>query len=267
MNERLIREVLHEEVAGYGLSARDLWPAIRRQLLPRPRAPRRGWRVPAGQAFATRARLAASAAAVLVLLLGAILAAPVVARTGSLLPHYKVREIAPSTPSAPVVLPPLPTQRVTYVQESTPIGQRWETLAELEQRAGFVPLLPAHLPPDCPAKEQFSWAGVNLIQLNYRCVKITQQTARSTELPAAAGATEEVSVNGQAALYTRGMWLIEGWTPESGEPKPPARWRADISHRLVLERDGLLVIVVALDQAAVPKEELIRIAASLRPAK
>lgn len=285
MNERLLREVLREDARRNIPASTDLWPVIRRRLRPRTLS---GWRsrpLAAGGSPPRRGWLAATAV-IAVLLLGATLALPVVAR--SILPHSVPREIAPATPGAAPILPA--AAAATFAP--TPTGRRWEPLEGLAETVGGTLLVPTYLPPGCAVRERFGIpAPVNAAYLTYSCVDISQQAvvrggaARDEHPAVGAGAVQEVTVGGRPALYIRGSWVnADALTPQAVASPPPnvlknpkqgeLVWREDFGETLVLERDGLIIRLQGgtaglLPGSTIPgragKDELIRIAESLQP--
>lgn len=234
-------------------------------------------RAPA-QGFPIRYRLIAAAAAVL--LLSTIFAWPAVADV--VRQRLVVREVttpAPFTvsrPEGPVVFAP------------TPKARRWAPLEQLAQSIGGTLLVPAYLPPGCAERERFTLGQrVPMAYLTYACVTIGQEwDPRNSPQPTAGaepGATN-VTVGGRTGLYWRGTWIdaessarlplpggtpapTAGPTPDVGRGRraPAVVWREDIGQTLILEREGVLVTLRAGGTAALPKEELFRIAESLQP--
>jgi hypothetical protein len=231
---------------------------LERRLLAR-RARREGPVVRAGHARGalaggSRGRLPAPAwiaVAAFALLLSAVIAVPVVARAVTRLPHSAPREVAA-----------LPTpEAVTTAPVST--GPHAMTLDEIAATVGFAPLVPTYLPADarCGVSDGFAWRDIRVASLNYTCVRLHQQAPRgsSPEQPyVGVGATEEVTVGGQPAIYIHGAWV---------EEQGQRVWKEGFAQELILERDGLIIHLLAGNTAVMSKDELIRVAASLRPYK
>lgn len=219
--------------------------------------------------FSPRVRTVTVAALVL-LLLSTTFTVPALARILTTLTHSVPREITPPTAGAlPVLTPQGP---VTYAP--TPTGVRQDTLEQVSEAAGFPVLVPTYLPPGCYARERFAWAELQVINLNYACVLITEQTVRSERPPVGAGATETVVVGDQPAIYIRGAWVaadaftppaLRSPTPVGRTGPPPLVWQEDFAQELILERGGVIIHLRAGSPHFFPKEELIRIAASLAP--
>lgn len=208
-----------------------------------------------------RTRALALAVAAILLLLGTAFAAPAVART--LLPHVAPREVAPPpTPGTP----PRLTPQGTVQTEPVPSGRRWASLDELARTVGFTPLLPGYLPVGCEEGERFGVADLAVAYLIHACVAIVEQSADRVQRPAVgAGSSEPVTVGGWPAIYIRGGWVAAGQGTPEASAAGELVWREDAGQTLILERDGLIIRLQVPGEVALPREELIRIADSLRP--
>lgn len=293
MHERFTREALDESAARHLPADADLWPAIRRQVEARSRPTRTGWRGLARALAATRVRVAIAGAMVL-LVLSVALTAPVVGIGRPGLPPSIPRAITPlPTPGAAPELQR--TGPVTY--EPTPVDRR-ETWVQIAGKIGFTPLVPAWLPTGCVETERFGYAAHSPLppsaHVNYSCVAISQEPARGESPRVGSSSVQEIVINGQPALYIRGTWINpREWAlletpPAQRSPTPvrrggrgteePLVWREDIGHMLVFERDGLIIRLSGAQpgsnptlgttvDVSLPREDLIRIAESLQPAK
>lgn len=210
----------------------------------------------------------AALAAGLLLLLSIALAAPVIARTRATLPHSEPREIPPPTAGAVPVLV-VPTTG-TYVP--TPAGAVQQPTAGSASPAGPAPLVPTYLPPGCTRQGRSGYGDLGVTVLAYSCVIILEQSARQEHPAVGTGSTEQVSVGDLPAIYTHGAWQRGptrgriGGTPEAvGDDQ--VWWNEDLGQELVLERDGLIIRLQAGGVDIMPKDELIRIAAALQPAR
>ncbi len=232
-------------------------PAFQQHLERRLLARREGPVVRAGHARGalaegSRGRLPAPAwiaAAAFALLLSAAIAVPVVARAVTRLPHSAPREVAALPTPEAVTTAPVPT------------GPHAMTLDEIAATVGFAPLVPTYLPADarCGVPDGFAWRDIRVASLNYNCVRLHQQAPRgnSPERPyVGVGATEEVTVGDQPAIYIHGAWV---------EEQGQRVWKEGFAQELIIERDGLIIRLLAGNTAVMPKDELIRVAASLRP--
>jgi hypothetical protein len=202
------------------------------------------------------------AAAVVVLMLGAILAVPAMAYWSIALPHSAPREVFPATPGGAPVL--TPSGAVT--DAPTPAGRRFESLDDLARATGLPLLLPTYLPSGCAERERFGLpTPVNAAYLTYSCLTLSQQaivrqgTEHREEPAIGAGAAEAITIGGQPAIYIRGAWMVDS--------RGQRVWQEHLGHELVFERDGLIVRLRAGDATAVPLAELIRVAESLQPRK
>jgi hypothetical protein len=149
----------------------------------------------------------------------------------------------------------------------TPV-RRWSAPDELAGTVGFVPLAPAYLPPGCEARERYALARPPAAYLIYACVAIAQQAGGIVQQPAVgAGAAEVLAVGGYPALYIRGGWVEARRGTPGGLPGEPGElvWREDVGQTLILERDGLIIRLQVPGAATLSREELLRIAESLRP--
>lgn len=214
-----------------------------------------------------QARVAALAVGLL-LLLSITLAAPVIARTRATLPHSEPREIPPPTTGAVPVLV-VPTTG-TYVPTPTVAVQ--QSTAGSASPAGPAPLVPTYLPPGCTRQGRSGYGDLGVTVLAYSCVIILEQSARQEHPAVGTGSTEQVSVGDLPAIYTHGAWQRGptrgriGGTPEAvGDDQ--VWWNEDLGQELVLERDGLIIRLQAGGVDIMPKDELIRIAAALQPAR
>lgn len=247
----------------------------------------------AGSIFTMRARAIAVVTTVL-LLLGAALTIPALARRPAALPHSVPLEITPPTPGAlPVMVPPVAapydaspvvTPSAVATGGSVPVGQRWETMESLAAKVGLPLLVPTYLPAGCTERERFGDAApFNVAYLTYSCVSISQQAIvrggveRSEQPRVGAGSTQEVLVGGQPAIYIKGLWVHSYFltpgnygrapTPTGGRGQGNGGdlvWQEDAGQQLILERDGLIIRLLAPGVSVLPKEELIRIAESLQ---
>lgn len=214
------------------------------------------------RSLATRVRAIAAIIGML-LLLSVSLTATAVARQSSLLPHFVLREVAgqPTRGAMSLATPP-----VAVTDGPTPVGRRWETIGQLAQEVGFTPLVPGYVPRGCSARERFSLPQFQVAYLTYSCVDLSQQVGKAASPPVGAGATEVVTIGNQPALYIRGAWV--NYPPYPGNQfRGGTEWREDVAQELVLERNGLVIHLHAGPTSMLPKEELIRIAASLQPSK
>ena len=230
--------------------------------------PRRRWPWSPARPRAHRAWAAALAIGVL-LLLSVALATPVLARTLlAALPHSTPREIPPPTAGAIPILA-APTSGI-YLPTPT-AGVRQPTTGSAAP-APAVLLVPGYLPPGCARQGRAGYDDLQVTVLAYSCVIILEQTARQEHPAVGVGSTEQVRVGGLPAIYTHGAWQRGptrgriGGTPEAvGDDQ--VWWNADLGQELVLERDGLIIRLQAGGVDIMPKDELIRIAASLQPAR
>lgn len=196
----------------------------------------------------------------LLLLLSTGLTATAVARRSDILSHLVSRD-APPPGSLPTLSSP-----VAVAYGPTPAGRRWETLEQLAQAGGFTPLVPAYVPSGCSERERFSLPQFHAVYLTYSCVDISQQPGKPAQPAVGAGSTEEVLVGNQPAIYSKGAWV--NYPPYPGNQfRGGTVWREDVAQELVFERDGLVIHLHAGPTSVLSKEELLRIAASLQPAK
>jgi len=187
------------------------------------------------------------------------------------LEHFAPREVE-SLPLAPesVTVATIPS----YAYE--------DDIEALAQQAGFSPLIPEYLPPNCAfTKGYYLDEPIGEIHLTYNsvdqslpCFRVAQRQAREnrTDRPFVGdGAVEEITVNGKPALYISGIWVIEGDLPgaESGETTVEvnpeelfenAEW-ADGPQQLVFEHEGLLIRIDA--EFYISKDELVKFAESM----
>ena len=190
--------------------------------------------------------IAAVAGAALIIA-GALLTNTALAQ--SRLPHV-APQMVPEFPGTPRIPPGPPQPRR--------LQPRFEELAQIERAVGFRLLLPTYLPLGCDLEEQFVY-GPRVAGLRYTCIAISAQKVHRQVRPSVGlGSVHEVTVNGLPALYIDGAWV----SANGG----PIAWQQSAFPELWLERDGVFVRLRIWPQMrlADPKQELIRIAESLR---
>lgn len=135
------------------------------------------------------------------------------------------------------------------------------TPGPLQKQANFTPLMPTHLPSSCTLERRTFEVPSKAIDLVYSCVLITEQVGQGIQQPPVGiGSTREITVNGDHALFTDGIWV--------GAPNEQPQWKANGTYQLVFEHGGLIVHLLSGRRSAqdnpLTKEELIRVAESMR---
>lgn len=202
---------------------------------------------------------------------GALVVLLVAAIGGSVAAQYRSKRIAPV-----VVTAPPDVSRSSFMPP--PAERRWMELNELRTRLGAPLLLPRQgtLPPGCTELERFFFDGPRVANVRYSCVTISLQAGQGVAMPLVpAGTVEDVLVNGQPAVYIDGAWM------PSPDSQAAPTWTPGLQ-QLLLERDGLLVILAVLpgdpmvpqpdgtvsrvpNTVQLTKADLIHIAESLAP--
>jgi hypothetical protein len=156
----------------------------------------------------------------------------------------------------------------------------------LEGQAGFLVLWPRYVPPGCYFREGYYLdkpiAEIHLVydsDNNQPCFDMIQRQADRIHRPfVGPGAVEEMDINGKAALYIGGVWVVNESLADRGtmsdrglmitlSPEEKAKlfegatWVEAGSQQLVFEHSGLLIRIQA--GPSIPKEELVKIAESI----
>lgn len=190
------------------------------------------------------------------------------------LPHFAPREVE-ELPILPAVTFAAPLESITT-----------NIIDELEGQAGFSLLIPDYVPPECQLREgKYLPEPIGEVMLVYRsldnlpCFTLNQRVIDdSTHRPFIHdGSAEEITINGEPALYVDGMWVIEGpigresnsdsitLAPgELAELMETATW-VEGPKQLVFERGMILLRLDGgvYEDSQLTKEELIRIAESM----
>lgn len=140
-----------------------------------------------------------------------------------------------------------------------PTPRSWLDRAELQRQAGFPVLEPTWLPPGCqPVEAWVDGTGHIFANLTYTCLHVVEDVVHGVQRPyVGAGATQDVTVSGQPAVYVDG-----GWTQILGQDSAP-QWRSG-PVQLLFVQDNVFFILDGLLGQHLSKDELIRIAESLR---
>jgi len=148
------------------------------------------------------------------------------------------------------------------ISEGAAIGQKvaeltWTEPLELSRRVGIAVYVPSYLPEGCQTWGSWSYNAAPIppsVYLQYSCVVIGTKLGSGVGYPVPAGSLTEISVSGQPALYQSSVWVTD--------PRTNQQLQQD-AQTIFLERGGSIVTVVAVRQ--IGKEELIKVAESLRP--
>lgn len=188
----------------------------------------------------------------------------------SLLHQLSPRQVASLPPAAP--------GRLTYATPAdTP---RPTSLAALGRQAGFTPLVPTYLPTGCVRTDQHFESGPgSAIAIDYSCgLTFTEQAGRDDHPVVGTNSSQQLLVDGQPAIYTNGAWV-----QAVGQDAPS--WIPSFAQQLIFDRLGVTVhisappdhrtemqiggqtVLIGGGMAIMPKDELLRIAASLQPAR
>lgn len=155
----------------------------------------------------------------------------------------------------PRVAKTLATPIAAGVATPPPAGH-WTDLDELQKEAGFTLFVPTYLPAGCTQKENsFNSFAADVI-LTYSCFSIGEQVGHEAQPDIGEGAKQDITINGQPAIYADGAWFQE----------PGGKglvWKSGILHQVMFVRNGIFVRLGAFT-TVLGKEELIRIAESLR---
>jgi hypothetical protein len=178
------------------------------------------------------------------------------------------------SPSA-VVTPPAvkPSELVSSV-----------TLADISRSAGWTVVAPAWVPEGYRVGSTNYDSRNGLVYLSFRATrqlpggdpKLTQtkalslvQSRQNTVIPLQVAQTtsvQDVTVSGQPAAYAVGAWKSE-FVPKAGEPgggHMEARWRSDLAVQNVFWQVGSVYVVLISDDAAVTRQDLLKVADSVR---
>jgi hypothetical protein len=156
----------------------------------------------------------------------------------------------------------------------------------LEAQAGFSVLVPSYLPGNCEFKDgSYSPQPIGEVTLEYNtrdhhaCFDITERTTQVGVVHqpyVGPGSVEEIAIDGQPAIYVRGMWWVDMQrVAGNGQVDQPAHLsRQQIQallnqavwiegpKQLSFEQDSLLIRIKA--DTSVSKDDLIKIAESAK---
>lgn len=132
--------------------------------------------------------------------------------------------------------------------------------AQQEKAVGFPLLMPTYLPAGCTLQNRINISRI--AHLVYSCVIVDEQaTDRVWQPPVGMDSTQEVTVNGQPAIYIDGVWITD-------KPGGDAVWKSGVAGQLTFERNNLIVHLISVRQSSsspqLSKEDLIRIGESIR---
>lgn len=214
-----------------------------------------------------RKRFVYAVALTLLLIVCALTALPSLAQFA--LEHFAPREVEK-----------LPITGESVTLATIPSESYLNNVETLETQLGFVVLMPQYIPTYCHFQESYYLAEpVSEIHLVYDttdklpCFEVTQRKAQENMVhrpSVGPGSTEEITINGEPALYINGMWVIENMpgnetalrlsSEDMEKLFEDAAW-VEGPQQLVFENNDLLIRIDAGPN--ISKEELVKIAESL----